>query len=95
MSLEFAIRCAAAVVAEVKEPGVTVLPFLHPGISTYFAVPLLEARRSLETQRLSNRYLAAVGETLQGEKGKHGQQDFRPVLNQLMDSILNKTQSAT
>lgn len=90
MFFEFAFRCAAEVVVEVKEPWVTLLPILHSGVSAYFAVPLLEAHRSLETQRLPNRYLAAVGETLQGDKAKRGKQEFRPVLNQLMVCILNK-----
>lgn len=68
MLFEFAVRCAAGVVAEVQEPWVALLPILHPGVPTYFTVPLLEAHRSLEAQSLPHRYLAAVGESLRGEK---------------------------
>lgn len=61
---EFAVRRAAGVVVDVEQPGVALLPFLHSGVPTYLAVPLLEAHGSLETQRLSYRDLTAVGETL-------------------------------
>lgn len=89
---EFAFRRAAGVVVEVEEPGVALLPVLHSGVAAHFAVPLREALGSLEAQRLPHRYLAAVGETLQGGKGKRGQQEFRAALDGLMDCRLRSFQ---
>ena len=59
-AFKFAVGRAADVVVEVEQPGVALLPFLHSGVPTHLTVPLLEAQRSLESQRLCNRGLAAV-----------------------------------
>lgn len=64
VGFEFAVGRAAGVVVEVEEARVALLAFLHPGVAAHFAVPLLEAHGSLETQRLPHRDLAAGGEAL-------------------------------
>lgn len=47
-----------------EEARVAVLVSLNSGVPTYPTVPLLEAHRSLGTQRLPYGDLAAVGEAL-------------------------------
>lgn len=63
---ELALWRTTEVIIEMEEPWIAVFPFFYSGVPTDFTVSLLEAHRSLELQRLSNRSLAAIGETLWG-----------------------------